>query len=465
METAGHKLEEYRKVHLIGIGGIGMSGIAEYLAGKGVSVSGSDIRESMTTRRLERLGVKVIFGHSGENIGDDCELVIYTSALDEENPELKRSRELGVKLIKRAEALGDIVNKQFLIAVSGTHGKTTTTAMIAKVLIDADMDPTVFVGGALDFFEGGSSKIGSGDVAVVEADEYDRSFLRLSPDIIVITNVDADHLDIYRDMNDIIENFKMFLSKRKPSARVIACGDDKDVLKAVKDIKNKITYGFDKGNDMVITDMSFDGSKSDYTIDGNMVSLKVPGAHNVLNSAACYLVARELKLSVNSINESLRDFRGVHRRLELKYENGLMIYDDYAHHPAEVKASLDAMKRIRHDGRIITVFQPHLFTRTRDFYREFAEAFKDTDILFLAKIYPAREKEIEGVSSRLILNEYFKMGKNGIYIETNDELLDTLEDMTKDGDVVIFQGAGDITGVCEKFVVRMNNKRAGSVPL
>jgi UDP-N-acetylmuramate--alanine ligase len=257
----------------------------------------------------------------------------------------------------------------------------------------------------------------------------------------------------------------MFLSKRKPSARVIACGDDKDVLKAIKDIKNKITYGFDKGNDIMITDMSFDGSKSDYTIDGNMVSLKVPGAHNVLNSAACYLVARELKLSVNSINESLRDFRGVHRRLELKYENGLMIYDDYAHHPAEVKASLDAMKRIRHDGRIITVFQPHLFTRTRDFYREFAEAFKDTDILFLAKIYPAREREIEGVSSRLILNEYFKMGKNGIYIETNDELLDTLEDMTKDGDVVIFQGAGDITGVCEKFVVRMNNKRAGSVPL
>jgi UDP-N-acetylmuramate--alanine ligase len=465
METAGHNLEEYRSVHLIGIGGIGMSGIAEYLAGKGVTVSGSDIRESITTRRLERIGVKVILGHAGENIPDDCELVIYTSALDEENAELKRAKAIGTKLIKRAEALGNIVNKQFLIAVSGTHGKTTTTAMIAKVLIDADVDPTVFVGGALDFFEGGSSKIGNGDVAVVEADEYDRSFLRLSPDILVITNIDSDHLDIYRDMNDIIDNFKMFLAKRKKSAKVIACGDDKDVLAAIRDIKDKVTYGFDKGNNFAITDMSFDGSKSDYTIDGNMISLKVPGAHNVLNSAACYLTARELKLSVTTINESLRDFRGVHRRLELKYENGLLIYDDYAHHPAEVKASLDAMKRLKHDGRIITVFQPHLFTRTRDFYKEFAEAFQETDILFLAKIYPAREKEIEGVSSRLILNEYFKMGKNGIYIEKNEELLDTLEDMTKDGDIVVFQGAGDITGVCEKFVARLNNKRATSVPL
>ena len=218
-----------------------MSGIAEYLAGKGVTVSGSDIRESVTTRRLERIGVKVILGHAGENIPEGCELVIYTSALDEENAELKRAKAIGTKLIKRAEALGNIVNKQFLIAVSGTHGKTTTTAMIAKVLIDADVDPTVFVGGALDFFEGGSSKIGNGDVAVVEADEYDRSFLRLSPDILVITNIDSDHLDIYRDMNDIIDNFKMFLAKRKKSAKVIACGDDKDVITCIKDSKDKVT--------------------------------------------------------------------------------------------------------------------------------------------------------------------------------------------------------------------------------
>ncbi len=465
MEADRKKLEGYRRVHLIGIGGIGMSGIAEYLAGKGVSVSGSDIRESITTRRLDRLGVNIMPGHSGEYISDDCELVIYTSALDEENPELKKAKELGIKLIKRAEALGDIVNKQFLIAVSGTHGKTTTTAMIAKVLIDADIDPTVFVGGALDFFEGGSSRIGSGDVAVVEADEYDRSFLKLTPDILVITNIDSDHLDIYRDIGDIIENFKMFIAKRKSNSYIIACGDDRDVLTAIKGIDNSITYGFGKGNDKVISDMSFDGSKSDYTIEGNIISLKVPGAHNILNSAASYLAARELKLSVNTISESLRNFRGVHRRLELKYENGMMIYDDYAHHPAEVKASLEAMKRMKNGGRIITVFQPHLFTRTRDFYKEFAEAFKETDLLFLAKIYPAREKEIEGVTSRLILNEYFKMGKNGIYIETSDELLDTLESMTKDGDVVVFQGAGDITGVCEKFVKRINDKRAGSVPL
>jgi UDP-N-acetylmuramate--alanine ligase len=465
METERRDLESYRNVHLIGIGGIGMSGIAEYLIGKGVHVTGSDIRESLITKRLERHGVEFITGHSESNIKNDCELVIYTSALDDDNPELRKARTAGKRVMKRAEALGNIVNNQFLIAVSGTHGKTTTTAMIAKLLIDADMDPTVFVGGSLDFFEGGSSKIGKGGIAVVEADEYDRSFLRLRPDIIVITNIDPDHLDIYDDMNDIIENFRMFIRRKKESSKIIACGDDPDVIKAISGFERTTTYGIEKSNEHLITDLSFEGNKTEYTMEGNIISLNVPGVHNVLNSAACYLVGRELKLSINTINDSLRDFRGVHRRLELKYENGLMVFDDYAHHPAEVRASLNAISKYSHGGRIITVFQPHLFSRTRDFYKEFAESFKDTDLLFLAKIYPAREKEIEGVSSKLILNEYFKMGKNGIYFETADEIIDTLESIAKDGDIIVFQGAGDITGMCDRFVKRIVKKRAGSVPL
>ncbi len=458
-------IEAYSKVHLIGIGGIGMSGIAEFLAGKGAVITGSDLKESVTTRRLERIGVRIMTGHSEDNIPDDCELVIYTSALDDENPELKKARARGIRTMKRAEALGNLVNDLFLIAVSGTHGKTTTTAMIAQMMIDADMDPTVFVGGAFDLFEGASSRIGKSEIAVVEADEYDRSFLQLRPDILIITNIDPDHLDIYHDMNEIVDNFRAFIKLKKPNAKIIACGDDVDVNNAIRDEASVSTYGFNTRNEHPITDVSFEGSRSEYTIDGEMISLRVPGAHNILNSAACYLTGRELKLSVTSISNSLREFSGVNRRLELKYENGLMVFDDYAHHPAEVKASLDAIKKFNHGGRIITVFQPHLFTRTRDFYKEFAESFNGTDILLLSKIYPAREKEIEGVTSRLILSEYFKMGKNGIYIEAPDELLETLEGIAKEGDIVVFQGAGDISGLCDSFVRRLVKKNSASLPL
>lgn len=465
MTAEDRDLKGHSKVHLIGIGGIGMSGIAEYLIGKGVEVTGSDLKESITTKRLEWLGAKIRYGHSAENIPGDAGLVIYTSALDEANPELRKARESGKVLMKRAEALGRIVNDQFLIAVCGTHGKTTTTAMIAQVLIEADMEPTVFVGGALDFFEGGSSRIGRGDIAVVEADEYDKSFLQLTPDIIVLTNIDPDHLDIYNDINDIVNNFRKFLGKRKGQGKIIACGDDPDVLNAINGLKDTLTYGMSSSNEHKVSDISYEGNRTEYSIDGNIVSLRVPGAHNVLNSSACFIACRELKLSINTISDSLREFRGVNRRLELKYENGLLVYDDYAHHPAEVSASLDAIRKVSHGARIITVFQPHLYSRTKDFYKEFAESFKDTDLLILAKIYPAREKEMEGVTSRLILNEYFKMGKKGIYIESSDEIIDMLESITENGDIVMFQGAGDITGICDSFVKRIAGKKAGAVPL
>jgi UDP-N-acetylmuramate--alanine ligase len=465
MKAERRNLESYRNVHLVGIGGIGMSGIAEYLAAKGVKVTGSDLRETQITRRLRWLGAEVSIGHAAENVSPDCELLIYTSALDDENPELKQAKANGIEVMKRAAALGLIVNGMFVIGVSGTHGKTTTTAMIAKMLIDADMDPTVFVGGSLDFLEGGASRIGSGEIAVVEADEYDRSFLQLRPDIIVITNIDADHLDIYNDMNEIIDNFRLFIERRKNNGKIIACGDDPDVTAALKGFGNSETYGFRKSNGHVVSDLNFEGSRTEFSIDGHIISIRVPGAHNALNSTACFLAGRELKLSANMIGDSLRDFTGVNRRLELKYENGLMVFDDYAHHPEEVRASLDAIRKLGHGSRIITIFQPHLFTRTRDFFKEFAESFKDTDLLLLAKIYPAREKEIEGVSSRLILNEYFKLGKNGIYIENPDEIIETLESISKEGDIIVFQGAGDITGICDRFVKKMQSKNAGAVPL
>lgn len=456
--------EGVKKVHLIGIGGIGMSGIAEYLSRKKFEVTGSDINISPITTRLKKFGVKIFEGHDEKYLSEDADLVIYTSAVKEDNGELSKAKRLGKKLVKRAEALGSIVNDKFVIAVSGTHGKTTTTAMIAKVLMENNLDPTVFVGGTLDFLDGGSSRIGNSRIAVVEADEYDKSFLQLNPDIIVITNIDADHLDIYKDIDDIKDNFRKFVEMSKPNSKVIACGDDVNVTEVLKKIKNKTLYGFKKSNDYVIDEISHDKKGVSFKIDRDEIRIKVLGNHNILNSAATYLTAKEFEITDERFNETMKTFHGVKRRLELKFDNGIRIYDDYAHHPAEVKATLDAIRKI-HQGRLITVFQPHLYTRTRDFYKEFAAAFSETDILFLAKIYPAREEKIEGVSSEMILNEYNKTGKEGFCIEDKDKILDDLENIAKEGDVIIFQGAGDITELCNKFVKRIKAKSNWTVPL
>ncbi len=460
--------ENVKKVYLIGIGGIGMSGIAEYLARKNYEVLGSDMILSPVTKRLEKFGIKINEGHDENNLTDDCEVVIYTSAVKEDNPEFIKAKKLNKKLIKRAEALGSIVNDKFVIAVSGTHGKTTTTAMIGKILTESKYDPTVFVGGSIDFLDGGSSRIGQSNIAVVEADEYDRSFLHLKSNIIIITNIDSDHLDIFKDIDDIKDNFRKFIKNGKPDLRIIACGDEKNVIDTVKDFKNKQFYGFKKNNDFVIDNITHGKKSNCYSIAGDDIRIKVLGNHNILNSAAAYLVSRQLNINEENINRSFETFYGVRRRLELKYNNGIKIYDDYAHHPAEVKATLEAIRKTN-PGRIITVFQPHLFTRTRDFYREFAEAFSGTDILLLLKIYPAREKEIAGVNSELILNEYNAKKLNdtgtGQYIEDRDKILDELEKIAREGDVIVFQGAGDITELCGKFVKRIKAKNNWFVPL
>ncbi|MEO8666427.1 MAG: UDP-N-acetylmuramate--L-alanine ligase [Ignavibacteria bacterium] len=473
MKDTKNIFEGIKKVHLIGIGGIGMSGIAEYLAKKGYEVTGTDISASPVTRRLEKLKIKFTAGHHEVNMPNDTELVIYSAAVSEDNDELVKAREMNMKIVKRAEALGNIVNDKFVIAVSGTHGKTTTTAMIAKILMDSRIDPTVFVGGNIEYLDGGSSRIGMSNIAVVEADEYDRSFLQLKANILVITNIDADHLDIFKDIEDIKSSFRKFIDNSKKDVKVIACGDEKNVTDVVKDINNKITYGFKKSNTYPIEDVSFDKSSIGYRINNEDIRIKVLGKHNILNSAAAYLVATELKINDEVINESMKTFFGVKRRLELKFDNGVKIYDDYAHHPTEVRATLDAIKKVN-PSRVITVFQPHLYSRTKDFYKEFAESFSGTDILLLAKIYPAREKAIEGVTSELILNEYNKAIKSGqgkeqklegYYVEDNEKILNLLESIRKEGDVIIFQGAGDITDLCDVFVRRVKVKSNWTVPL
>lgn len=445
-------------IYFIGIGGIGMSGLAEYFLRTGHKVSGSDMTATHITERLVSLGAEIFNGHSASNISGSIDTVVYTSAVKNGNPELEKANELGIRTVRRAEMLGEIVNDKYLIAVSGTHGKTTTTAMIGKLLVDAGLDPLIFVGGNVQLFDGGATRFGSGKYAVVEADEYDRSFLALRPDVTVVTNIDADHLDIYKDLDDIKSTFREFCDRSKYGAYMIYCGDDENIKSFMNSInREKISYGYDDKNYLKIIDYRPSAGVLDFSIlnshrSYDNVHLNMPGRHNALNSTACFAVSKVLDVPFETYKESISGFRTVDRRMQLKFEGkGIRVYDDYSHHPVEVSASLKGLKEAG-AGRLITVFQPHLFTRTRDFYKEFAEALAISDEVILMDIYPAREKPIEGITSELILNEASAKFENIRLINERSDVLAWLRHDLKPGDVVVFQGAGDITNLCSEFV-------------
>lgn len=448
-----------KKIHFIGIGGIGMSGIAEYLAKNNFVVSGSDSYTTDISERLKNFGITIHEGHNADFLPDDTELVIYSAAVKEDNPEYIKAVSLNIPIIKRAKALGEIVNDKFLIAVSGTHGKTTTTSMIAKILIDNNLDPTVFVGGNLSFLDGSSSRIGNGNIAVVEADEYDRSFLTLNANVIIVNNIEADHLDIYKNLEDIQDNFVKFCNLSKEDCKIIMNGDDKNVRELGGQIaRKKVFFGFDDENDFVINNITYSENTCSFKLNDSSINLSVIGRHNMSNSSAAFLAAKETGLSDEEIANSLQTFGGVKRRFELKFQNGIRVYDDYAHHPTEVKATLEAARSINL-GRIITVFQPHLYSRTQDFYKAFSEAFSGTDILILDKIYPARELPIEGVTSDLIFKEFNKnYPKEAYSFNDKSEIFGKLKEIVKDKDIVIFQGAGTITNYCDEYVSIVKNK-------
>jgi UDP-N-acetylmuramate--alanine ligase len=452
-------------IYFIGIGGIGMSGLAEYFLLNGYNVSGSDMAESHITNRLKELGANIFIGHSGNNITPELDTVVYTSAVKNGNPEIDKANELGIKTIRRAEMLGEIVNDKYLIAVSGTHGKTTTTAMIGKLLVDAGLDPLIFVGGNVQLFDGGASRFGKGKYAVVEADEYDRSFLALRPDITVITNIDEDHLDIYKDLDDIKDTFRLFCDRSKYGAYMIYCGDDDNIKSFINTInREKLSYGFDEKNYLKITDyhinlntLNFDilNSHSKYT----GVELNLVGRHNALNSTACFAVSKVLDITFDKYKESIKNFRTVDRRLQLMYNaNGIKVYDDYAHHPVEIRSSLKGLKEMG-NYRVISIFQPHLFSRTRDFYKDFASELSAADEIILMDIYPAREKPIEGVTSELVYKELISSGKKAQYINDKNEIIAGLLKAVKESDIVVFQGAGDVTNLCSEFVKQLESKQ------
>lgn len=447
-----------KKIHFVGIGGIGMSGIAEILLNQGFEVSGSDISQSENTDYLASLGAKIFIGHKAENISG-VEVVVYSSAVNpEKNPETVDAVSKNIPVLRRAEMLAEVSRLNYCLAISGTHGKTTTTSMVGLTLIKAGIDPTVIVGGRLRSFGGTNARLGKGEWTVVEADEYDRSFLQLQPTIAIVNNVEAEHMDIYKDFDDVKDTFIEFANKVPFYGFVAVCLDDKGIKDILTSIKKKvITFGLSRHCDVRAEEITHDEKSSTCSViykGAKLGSLKVniPGLHNIKNALASVTVALEMGVPFEIISQSIEEFTGVNRRFEIKGEkNGILVVDDYAHHPTEIQATLQAA-RSGWDRRIIAVFQPHTFTRTRDFYKDFARSFDDADILIITDVYPAREKPIDGINGKLIADSAVHFGhKNVKYIPEVANVNAELDKILSPGDIVITLGAGDIWKVSKKL--------------
>ena len=451
-----------RKIHFVGIGGIGMSGIAEFLHNQGLEITGSDLKKTDVTSHLEALGIKIFEGHKPENISD-ADVVVKSSAINDDNPEIVSANEKKIPVIRRAEMLAEITRMSFSIGIAGTHGKTTSTSMAGSVLESAGLEPTIIVGGKVKNF-GSNNVMGSGKYIVVEADEYDHSFLTLTPCIAGITNVDADHLDCYRNLDEIKSSFIEFANKVPFFGSVIACLDDSGVQAILPFIHKKIvTYGFSRQADVQARDIDMQGFGSSYDLlfkDYKLgrISLKVTGKHNIQNSLLAASIGLELDIPFPAIQDGLSKFSGVYRRFDLKGEaGGITVYDDYAHHPTEIMATLEGFKDSA-KRRIVTLFQPHLFSRTRDFYKEFGKSFFSCDCLILAPVYPAREQPIPGVSSKLIADAAIQSGHHNVHlIESNSEIVSQTLVLLKEGDILITMGAGNIWQYGEEILRQLKN--------
>ena len=398
-----------KKVHFVGIGGIGMSGIAELLLNLGFKITGSDIQLSNITEKLQTQGALTFEGHNYTNI-NNCDLVVYSSAIKTDNVELQAAADRNIPMIPRAEMLAELLKlKPISVAVGGTHGKTTTTSMIGAVLTEENLDPTLVVGGVVRSL-GVNAILGSGDIIVAEADEFDRSFLQLSPTYSIITTIDTDHMECYSDKNDLLTAFTQFANAVPFYGSVVACIDEPFVKEILPEIcRPFITYGFSKQADLQAEKIQSHEIYTDFTVKNHEavlgeIHLKIPGAHNVKNALATVALCLEMNISFATIQKALEEFTGVNRRFEIKgIFDGIMVVDDYAHHPTEVLATLNAIKN-GWNRRLISIFQPHLFTRTRDFYEAYARAFLISDLAIITDVYPARENPIKGVSGELIVN-------------------------------------------------------------
>ena len=451
-----------KKVHFVGIGGIGMSGIAEILLNQGFEVSGSDKSLSEVTDRLESLGIKVYEGHSADNL-KDADVLVYSSAVQTDNPEVKAAMERKIPVIKRSEMLAETMRMKYGIGIAGTHGKTTTTSMVGLTLTEGGIDPTIIVGGKLSGLGGTNARLGNGEFIVVEADEFDRTFLKLTPTIAALTTLESEHLDTYKDLDDIKSAFIEFANKVPFYGFVALCLDEPALQDIIPHINKKIiSYGLTTQADVRATDITTDGFSTTYKVtyfekELGTISLRIPGKHNVLNSLVAVIIGTELGVDFNTVKNALESFTGVYRRFEVKYNKEILVVDDYAHHPTETSATLRGIRDGWKNRRLVAVFQPHLYSRTRDFFQEFGRSFLNTDVFVCTDVYPARELLIEGVSGEMIADITKKFGhKNVHYVADKKEIPSVLNKIKKDGDIIVTMGAGDIWKYGEEFVSLLN---------
>jgi UDP-N-acetylmuramate--alanine ligase len=454
--------KKIKHIHFVGIGGIGMSGIAEVLLNLGYRVSGSDIRATDTTQRLSALGGEIQIGHRAENIASP-HVVVISSAVKSDNVEVVAARSKQIPVIPRAEMLAELMRLKYAVAIAGAHGKTTTTSMVATVLAAGGVDPTVVIGGKLNSL-GSNAKLGQGEFLVAEADESDGSFLKLTPTIAVVTNIDEEHLDFYKDINEIKKAFLAYVNKVPFYGVSILCLDEKHIQSLIPALEKRyVTYGMTtqadyRAGEIALLPLGSRFRVADHTGDLGWFELSVPGLHNVSNSLAAIAVARELDIDLEVIRKALKDFSGVQRRFQIKGEaKGVLVVDDYGHHPTEVRATLAAAKASG-DRRVVCLFQPHRFTRTKHLLEEFFTAFNQADKVIIMDIYAAGEQPIAGVSGQAVCEGIKEHGhKDVIHIAEREKVVEHLFETLRPGDMLLTLGAGDVWKLGEKVLEKLRS--------
>lgn len=457
------EMRRIRTIHFVGIGGVGMCGIAEVLCNQGYQISGSDIRASITTDRLVAMGATIYIGHAPENI-QGVDVVVISSAVTDTNPEVKAARENRIPVVRRAEMLAELMRYRHGVAVAGTHGKTTTTSLLASVFAEGDLDPTFVIGGRLNS-AGTNARMGASRYLIAEADESDASFLHLQPMVSIITNIDADHMDTYGgDFNVLKRTFVEFLHNLPFYGLAVLCTDDEVVREILPEISRPVvTYGLNETADYRAVNITQSGMHTHFTVkrpeghDDLDITLNMPGVHNVLNALATIAVATDEGIDGQAIATALKQFSGVGRRFQVLDEiavhgGSVMLVDDYGHHPREVEATIKAVKAGWPDRRLVMINQPHRYTRTRDLYEDFVQVLSEVDVLMLMEVYAAGEELIAGADSRSLCRSIRQRGNiDPVYVKTAEEVPELLKNILRPGDLLLTQGAGNITALAHQI--------------
>ncbi|MFB0526509.1 MAG: UDP-N-acetylmuramate--L-alanine ligase [bacterium] len=454
-------LKNIQHIHFVGIGGSGMSGIAEVLINLGYKVSGSDLKQTEVTQRLASLGGKIFIGHKPEQVGN-AHVVVTSSAVLPDNPEVVQAKRFKIPVIPRAEMLAELMRLKYAVTIAGTHGKTVTTSLVSMVLAEGGLDPTVVIGGRLKNI-GSSAKLGKGEFIVAEADESDGSFLKLTPTIALVTNIDDDHLDHYKTLDNIKNAFVQFVNKVPFYGSIIVCGEDENIKSIISQIRRKYyTYGIGKNYDFYAENIVYEGMNTEFDLcfsgkNLGRLTIHLPGAYNVVNSVGAAAVGIELGIELEKIRKAFLDFTGVSRRLEIKAEKkGIVFIDDYGHHPTEIRVTLETVKSIWPESRLLVIFQPHRYTRTRDLARKFGSSFNSVSRVWITDIYSAGEKPIPGISSLLILESFPAEKRETVTLSSDREaMIREIVKSLRPQDVLVTLGAGDVYKIGEEIINRI----------